>query len=40
MQIFQKKLFLDDEKISKLLKKKNLNLHNAKASIIFDTMIV
>ena len=33
---FSKKTISDDEKISKILKKKNLNLSNAKASIIFN----
>ena len=33
---FSKKTISNDEKISKILKKKNLDLHNAKASIIFN----
>ena len=33
---FSKKTISNDEKISKILKKKNLNLSNAKASIIFN----
>ena len=33
---FSKKTISNDEKISKILKKKNLDLKNAKASIIFD----
>ena len=33
---FSKRTISNDEKISKILKKKNLNLSNAKASIIFN----
>ena len=36
MQIFLKEQLLKDEKISKIFKKRNLDLNKAKSSIIFD----
>ena len=36
MQIFQKELLANDEKISKILKKKKLDINKAKSSIIFN----
>ena len=36
MLVFQKEQFLNDKKITKLFKRKNLNLDKAKSSTIFD----